>query len=383
MHRSVWQNGMTPIRHLLAASLVFACGSRAHAQDAPERLAKPMVTWLSTAFEKPERRDVVYSIVGSIPAGAGLAGGAGFQHPLFGTDMRIDASAAASVRGYTLTRAGVQHSTLAGGHIRIGAEATHADFRDLNDFRIGPASSSSSHTDYQLTFSDYSAFAELKPIPWLTLGSRVGDTEPGPANGPSFMHTDAYAGIDTRDHADRPTRGGFYRVELSGVNARGVDSYGLRQVDAEATQFVPVLHDNWVLALRTRVVASDMNTDEIVPFYVLPALGGQLLRGYAIDRFRDRHLLVVNAEYRWYVFGALDAALFYDAGTVAPRFNQLAHQDLKTSYGMGFRFHTDDRTFLRLDVARGGEGTRLVFSVHEALRPAPRLAAIRTSDEGV
>jgi hypothetical protein len=381
--RLVWQTGLTPVRYVLAACLVIAYASPAHAQDTPEGLAKPIVTWLSTAFEKAAPRQGVYPVIGSIPGGAGLSGGAGFQHPLFGTRLRLDAAGAASMRGYTLARAGLETASLASGHIHIGADATRADLTRLNDFGIGPAASSSSRTAYHLTVADYDVFAELKPTAWLTLGSRIGETTPGPTNGPSFVYTDAYAGVDTRDHFDRPTRGGFYRVELSNVNSRGVAAYALRQVDAETAQFVPVLHDSWVLALRTRIVASDTDAGEILPFYILPALGGQLLRGYAIDRFRDRDLFVVNAEYRWYVFGALDAALFYDAGTIAPQFSELAHADLKTSYGIGFRFHTDDRAFLRLDVAHGEEGSRLVFSMHEALRPSHRLSAMRTSDEGM
>jgi hypothetical protein len=69
------------------------------------------------------------------------------------------------------------------------------------------------------------------------------------------------------------------------------------------------------------------------------------------------------------VFGALDGALFYDAGKVAPRFGDLDLTDLKRSYGIGFRFHSDDRTFFRLDVGHSTEGTRLLLSMTEALRP--------------
>ena len=78
MHLLLWQTGLTPVRYLLAACLVIAGASRAHAQDAPD---------------KPAPRDGVYPVVGSIPGGAGLSGGAGFKHPLFGTDLRIDAQA--------------------------------------------------------------------------------------------------------------------------------------------------------------------------------------------------------------------------------------------------------------------------------------------------
>jgi signal transduction histidine kinase len=39
------------------------------------------------------------------------------------------------------------------------------------------------------------------------------------------------------------------------------------------------------------------------------------------------------------------------------------------SYGIAFRFHSDDRTFFRLDVAHSIEGTRVFLSITEPLRP--------------
>ena len=64
-----------------------------------------------------------------------------------------------------------------------------------------------------------------------------------------------------------------------------------------------------------------------------------------------------NPEYRWEIFSALDGALFYDAGKVAPRFGDLNFDDLKSDYGIGFRFGTSNGVFLRIEGAFGiGEG---------------------------
>ena len=40
--------------------------------------------------------------------------------------------------------------------------------------------------------------------------------------------------------------------------------------------------------------------------------------GFRRFRFRDRNLLLLQAEYRWEIFTAVDGAIFYDAGKVAP-----------------------------------------------------------------
>ena len=195
-------------------------------------------------------------------------------------------------------------------------------------------------------------------------------TAPGLDDRPGFLHADAQVEADTRNYPSRPTRGGDYRVAFSAFDDRDLGTYSFRQLEGEASQFIPILHDNWTIALRGRVAASGTSDGNVVPLYLLPTLGGsRSLRGYDDYRFRDRNLLLLNAEYRWRVFGALDGALFYDAGKVAPRFGDLDLTHLKTSYGLGFRFHSNDTTFLRIDVGRSDEGTRLLISFNDALRP--------------
>ena len=49
-------------------------------------------------------------------------------------------------------------------------------------------------------------------------------------------------------------------------------------------------------------------------------------------------------------------------GKVAPFRSGLTLNDLKTDYGIGVRFHTPGATALRVDVARGDEGMRLVIA---------------------
>jgi hypothetical protein len=52
----------------------------------------------------------------------------------------------------------------------------------------------------------------------------------------------------------------------------------------------------------------------------------------------------------------VDATVFYDAGTVAP--TERAGRSLKSDYGVGIRVHSATHVLVRLDVARGNEGTR-------------------------
>ena len=96
----------------------------------------------------------------------------------------------------------------------------------------------------------------------------------------------------------------------------------------------------------------------------MPTLGSATtLRGYADGRFRDRHALLLSGEWRWFPNRlGLDMALFVDAGKVAPTRAGLTLDKLKTDYGIGIRFHSTTATVLRLDLARGQEGWRVVFA---------------------
>jgi hypothetical protein len=99
-----------------------------------------------------------------------------------------------------------------------------------------------------------------------------------------------------------------------------------------------------------------------VPFFLLPDLGGSDLRGFDNYRFRNRHSMLLTAEYRWYAQEFLDGAIFYDAGKAVPRRGDLDFTGLKSSYGAGIRLHGPRTTALRIDVARSREGTRLIFA---------------------
>ena len=71
--------------------------------------------------------------------------------------------------------------------------------------------------------------------------------------------------------------------------------------------------------------------------------------------------MLFQAEYRWKIFPAVDAALFYDTGKVASRRNDLTLHDLESDYGIGFRFGTVNGVFLRIDAAFGGRDGAQLF----------------------
>ena len=179
---------------------------------------------------------------------------------------------------------------------------------------------------------------------------------------PDFIHTQVSAGIDWRRSPGYTRRGGLYEVTLDDYhsNTTGIDSF--QKLTGEVIQHVPLLRETWVLAARGRVETT-LNDNRLIPYYMLPALGsGSDLRAYATDRFRDRHSMVMNAEFRWLPAVGLDMAVFYDAGKVTSRRNDLSFKGLKSDVGIGARFHGLLATPLRIDFAVGNEGWKLVMA---------------------
>jgi outer membrane translocation and assembly module TamA len=96
---------------------------------------------------------------------------------------------------------------------------------------------------------------------------------------------------------------------------------------------------------------------------MLPALGGgSTLRGYNSWRFRDRNRLLLQAEWRIMVNRFFETAVFYDAGKVTARSQDLNLKGLRDDYGFGVRFHGPLVTPLRIDFAHGSEGLSINFT---------------------
>jgi len=160
------------------------------------------------------------------------------------------------------------------------------------------------------------------------------------------------------------TRGGFARVDFASLSANSDLPYDFDLIDTAAGYLIPILRDNWVIALRAQATFTRTVGDNDVPYFLLPTLGSSRdLRGFDNFRFRDRNKLLLTAEYRWAVSPFADMVVFYDAGKVAPDASDLDFSDLKNDYGVGIRFHTRSTAIMRFEVARSDERMRFIFGV--------------------
>jgi outer membrane protein assembly factor BamA len=274
---------------------------------------------------------------------------------------------------------------IARGLVRVDLRATWFDAPKVAFYGVGSDTTPEDKTSYLFNSKGAGATARVQPVKFLAAGvgydyldmhtgrGRTGTSVeqrfiPGLIAGiganPNYNRTQLFAEIDWRQSPGYTTSGGFYRVDWSRYDQTNNGPYSFRRLDAEVNQFIPLVHANWVVALRAAASLTDTDAGDTVPYFLLPDLGGaRMLRGYPIWRFRGRDSLLLTAEYRWMAGQFVDMALFVDAGKVTATRRDFDLGGLKHSIGIGVRFHTLAATVLRVEAARTrGEGVGLVFA---------------------
>jgi outer membrane protein assembly factor BamA len=327
--------------------------------------------------------------------GAGwISAGPGYRQHFLDGHLFFDGSAAISWRAYKDAQARIELTGLARNRATLGFQVHWEDLTQVNYFGIGADSLEPQRSEYRLRDTDVTGYGIIRANRWLSLSGRFGwvkqptisspvgpfdrnfpdaglvfPADPGITSQTSLLHGGATVEADTRDSQSRPTRGGWYRAAAELYSDRDLQQFSFRRYEAEGLQFIPVTGEQWVIALHGWGAFSDTPSDNSVPFYMLPSLGGaNTLRGYHDYRFHDRQMLVVNAESRWALFSHVDAAAFVDAGNVAARVGDLNLD--KTSYGAGLRVHTRTSTLARMDVAHSREGWLVFFKLSDPFRLA-------------
>ena len=180
----------------------------------------------------------------------------------------------------------------------------------------------------------------------------------------------AFAGFDTRDLVRGPRSGGFYGIEFRRYLDLDEGTYSPRKLALEGQHFFPYFNKQRVVALfvRARFAYAD-GADRVVPFYLLPQLGGNFeLRGFNQYRFSDDNALMAAVEHRWYVFSGLEMAAFADAGKTVPKKGNIDFSGLNYSGGIGLRARIRGAVVLRMDVAGSREGFRWIWSLSDISR---------------
>jgi hypothetical protein len=121
------------------------------------------------------------------------------------------------------------------------------------------------------------------------------------------------------------------------------------------------LCDFGTLDLKAHLVTSTVDSGSVIPFYMMPTLGGQgidsrvSLRGFENYRFRAPDAMFVQAEYSLPVYDPIALLLFYDAGNVGITLGDLSFANLRQDAGFGINLRVLRMTLLQAYFA-GGRG---------------------------
>jgi hypothetical protein len=125
---------------------------------------------------------------------------------------------------------------------------------------------------------------------------------------------------------------------------------------ADLQRFVRLGSGSRVIAGRLYGETVTGSLDE-VPFTQLPRLGGKtLLRGYPLDRFRDRAATMGSVEYFWDLSRFISASTFVDVGRVFPSLPDVSSKDLRVGYGLSLQAYTTNTFLLRASLASSIDG---------------------------
>jgi hypothetical protein len=350
---------------------------------------------IHSVFDRP-----LHPVIGGIGPGGGWGGGLGYTAPGRGP-WSASAKAMYGMNNYWQLQA-------IGGYqdrrTELEAFARAREMRQLDYFGLGPNSQLFNRTSYAYRDPVIGAHGKYRLTPWLALGGRFEEIWPYarsgkrlpsieslffPTGAPGLFSQPLYGRYQGAVDIDLPAAAGdaFYqgtktRATYAIYDDQDAELFNFRRLDLEAQQVFAGFGAHHRLTLSGWASTSTTDAGQVIPFSMMPTLGGRAavrsvhehrlgsdgtdatLRGYRNLRFRDRNLLLLQAEYRVPVWGPIDATVFADAGKVAPTRSDLDLNDLRQDFGFSLSIMKGWETWARVDVGFGsGEGTRVFFTL--------------------
>ncbi len=172
------------------------------------------------------------------------------------------------------------------------------------------------------------------------------------------------ASWDTRDNLYFPLSGSFYQLSASFFKSALGSDYDFNRYTLDLRQYFP-LFSSHVIAFQSYINSITGSP----PFQMLSLFGGShMMRGYYEGRYRDKNMIVFQAEYRvpvWWRFGLVGFGGF---GDVADKLSNFQVSGFKYSFGAGIRYQLSrqERINLRLDFGFGKGCSGIYATLKEA-----------------
>jgi hypothetical protein len=172
------------------------------------------------------------------------------------------------------------------------------------------------------------------------------------------------ANWDSRDNTFATQSGTFYQLTTLFYRSAFGSDYSYDDIQFDLRNFFTTFSDH-VIAVQ----GVGEFIDGEAPFQNLAKFGGQnVLRGYFDGRYRDKHGVALQAEYRIPVWWRIGIVGFAGIAQVAERISSFSMDRFWFAGGVGLRFawNPEERVNLRLDYGVGNNSSGLYITMTEA-----------------
>lgn len=169
---------------------------------------------------------------------------------------------------------------------------------------------------------------------------------------------------DNRNNIFSPSKGSFIETAVQYFGPGLGGKYEYTSVIADAS----IYFSTW----KKQVLALNIFGETLMgdpPFNQMALLGGtKRMRGYYEGRYRDKNLLMLQAEYRIPLFWRIGMVFFGGIGEVNNHVSNYNLNDVRYNYGTGIRFILDkkEKINIRLDAGFGKGVSGFYLTIGEA-----------------
>lgn len=337
------------------------------------------------SFNEMLRSRGVEGIFGGSGEGSGIGGGGTLTFN-FGKAQKLRFMGLMTIKRYQ--EFGIQWSKeISAGKFII--EGSHQYRPQENFYGLGHDSLESQHTNFALRQSWAGIRLEVTPSNRTGLGLiyRLSRSKALPGQNELYASPSLYfSDLPGYGTYTRLQTAGFYfdldylrdEYQLGGAGHWGVTYH--ESLDRSKVRFfayemqlegrLPIFSKSSVLVGQANMeLTRARGGSDPVPFYLLPHIGGSsTMRGFALDRFYGKNLILLSLEYRYRIHPNIQAVPFFDEGQIFDRGSELGWLNWHRNYGFGLRFRTVRGTVLRIEYGRSGEGNtfHLIFGDRES-----------------
>lgn len=166
---------------------------------------------------------------------------------------------------------------------------------------------------------------------------------------------------DSRDQLFYPTRGSWHQLTAEFYRDGMGSDHDYERYTLDLRHYRS-FRENHVVAgqLTATTLSGEIAFNEFARI--------DIMRGILASRYRDRHAVSAQVEYRFPLYKRLSGVTFVSAGDVMNRWSDLDPGELKFAGGAGLRFQLNprDRINMRLDIGIGSDGVFPYFRMLEA-----------------